>query len=289
MTIPRSAARSAFVLLLLYPACSGDPTGAGPTCGADCPIVFAERINFIWDLYTIKADGSDRQPLTTDTATDVYPAWSPDHRQIAFWSGRAPLGVYLMNADGSGRHRISAHEPMHMSWSPDGRRIALDGTTGSGYEIFVMGADGSDLRNITQSNEAEEKPAWSPAGDIIAYNRGGQIWVMDTGGRGAHSLTGWQTQAAYDPSWSPDGTHIVFASIDSLGITNLYIMTADGKNWQRLTTTDRPADRIPDWSPDGTQVVFQRDFSDSVGVYVVNVPRTTPRRLSGGISGHASW
>jgi len=112
---------------------------------------------------------------------------------------------------------------------------------------------------------------------------------MDTSGLNRRSLTGWQSRPAFDPAWSPDGSQIVFASIDTLGITNLYVMGADGSNWQRLSTTDRPADRIPDWSPDGAQVVFQRDFSDSVGVYVVSVPSGTPRRLAGGISGHASW
>lgn len=290
--LARVFAQFAVSTLLLYTSCGGDPTGLvslNQLCGTNCSIVFAERTNFIWDLYTISADGGSRRPLTTDTATDVYPAWSPDHRRIAFWSGREPAGIYVMGADGSNRRFLVAHDTEHMSWSPDGKRIALDGTSDLGYDIFVMNADGTGLQDITNSGDSEQKPAWSPKGDLIAYNRGNEIWVMDPRGGNRSSLTGWQTQPAFDPSWSPDGTKIVFSSIDDRGITNLHIMDADGRNWRRLTTTDRPADRIPDWSPDGAQVVFQRDFSDSVGVYVVNVSGGQPRRLSGGISGHASW
>jgi len=161
--------RAALTTLLLCTAC-GDPTGSNPACSTQCPIVFAERTNFIWDLFTINADGTGRHPLTTDTATDVYPAWSPDHRRIAFWSGREPAGIYMMNADGSNRHHVIAFSTMHMSWSPDGRRIALDGSSDLGAEVFVMDADGTDLRNLTRSGDFEEKPAWSPVGDLIAYH-----------------------------------------------------------------------------------------------------------------------
>jgi len=283
--------RVLFTTLLLTVACSGDFAGLGRACTTNCPIVFAKRTNFIWDLYTINADGTNLQNVTRDTATDVYPAWSPDHRHVAFYSGREPAGIYIMDADGSHRHFVVAQAPSgHMSWSPDGRQIALDGSSDFGGDIFVMNADGTGYHDITNSNDFEEKPAWSPNGDLVAYSHYHEIWVMNPDGTNRHSLTGWQPQPAFDPAWSPDGSHIAFASIDSLGITNLFTMTADGRNWQRLTITDRPADRIPNWSPDGTQIVFQRDFSDSVGVFVVDAQGARqPRQIAWGLSGQAAW
>jgi len=73
-------------------------------------------------------DGSDAMRLTTNSAGDFGPSWSPDGSKIAFWSDRdGNSEIYVMNADGSEQTRLtdnsaSDQEP---AWSPDGRRIAF--------------------------------------------------------------------------------------------------------------------------------------------------------------------
>ncbi|HEX7069593.1 MAG TPA: BamA/TamA family outer membrane protein, partial [Rhodothermales bacterium] len=64
--------------------------------------------------------------------------------------------------------------------------------------------------------------------------------------------------AAYSPSWSPDGTRIVFSSIDATGFSDLYVYNIEDGTLSRLTN-DHYDDRDPAWSPDGSRLVFSSD------------------------------
>jgi Tol biopolymer transport system component len=90
------------------------------------------------EIYAMRPDGSARLQLTQNAILDGDPDWSPDGQQIVFTSAvdsepGAPArrrDVYLMNADGSGKHRLFQGAPgagaAHPRWSPDGSRISFD-------------------------------------------------------------------------------------------------------------------------------------------------------------------
>jgi PKD domain/WD40-like Beta Propeller Repeat/Abnormal spindle-like microcephaly-assoc'd, ASPM-SPD-2-Hydin len=105
----------------------------------------------------------------------------------------------------------------------------------------------------TTNNARDRAPAWSPDGARIAFERAGEILVMDVADGGLVNLT---NHAASDesPAWSPDGSQIAFAS-DRDGQAELYLMNADGSGVVRLTNlvgfTGQPA-----WSPDGAKIAF---------------------------------
>ncbi len=111
------------------------------------------------------AEGSGLRRLTRNPASDSAPAWSPDGRKIAFVSDRdGTYDVYVMNADGSGQLALAARTVGGRgayvgevaapddapAWSSDGRKIAFVSDRDGSYEVYVMNADGSGQRRLTQ-------------------------------------------------------------------------------------------------------------------------------------------
>lgn len=128
--------------------------------------------------------------------------------------------------------------------------------------------------------------AQTPAQGKIAFTSGGgpytEISVINADGTGLKKLTDnlWEDQL---PSWSPDGSQIVYESGRSNGGINIFRMNADGSNPIQLTNmaTDGPA-RAPAWSPDGTKIAYVRNPNREgrVEIWVMNADGTNPVRLT---------
>ena len=101
-----------------------------------------------------------------------------------------------------------------------------------GSEIFVMNADGTNVRQLTSTEYDNFWASWSPDGTQIAFTsdrgRGTEIYLMDADGTNVRQLTKTNFES-FRPVWSPDGNQIAF-SIDqgASGIANIFIMNADG-------------------------------------------------------------
>ena len=94
-----------------------------------------------------KAVAGEIRRLTSHTAADWSPTWSPDGRHIAFVSNRdGNPEIYVMGSDGSNPRRLTHHTANDWSlvWSPDGRHIAFHSNRDGNWEIYVMGSDGSN-------------------------------------------------------------------------------------------------------------------------------------------------
>ncbi len=120
------------------------------------------------EIYTMGADGSNPIRLTNNTSLDAQPSWSPDGTRIAFTAHRLGLPlVYVMNANGSNQVNITQSATLDSSdaeWSPDGTTIAFTSYARVGFtnsdEIFLMNADGSNIRRLTTSFFDEHELAW---------------------------------------------------------------------------------------------------------------------------------
>lgn len=212
------------------------------------------------DIALIDLATSALRRLTDDPSTyDGSPAWSPDGSRIAFFRG-PPLG------------------PSH---------------------LYVMDADGTALRQLTEGNGSDRNPAWSDDGTRIAFARSGndgyEVYVMDADGSNVTAVTSVAAESAPSPAWSPDRSMI---ALDVNGA--IHVMSADGSGLRRLSPElpEGVLDQDPAWSPDGAQIAFMRYTNDDVAdaaedgdIWIVDVDGTDTIRVTRGpaIDGWPEW
>ena len=187
-------------------------------------------------------------------------------------------GLFLIDTAGTRAPRPLLAPGMDPAAAQDGSRIAFvvaDYTEGTG-DIFVIGDNGTAVRQLTDDSELDDSPAWSPDGTRIAfrsYRSGydGEIWVVNADGSAPVNLTPNALPATWDnrhPDWSPDGRSIAFASTLG-GDWGIWVMNADGSGKRQLTNTPE-VDAEPAWSPDGRSIAFRR--TDAAGSDIMIVP-----------------
>ena len=203
------------------------------------------------DIYVKLIGQSEALRLTTDPAPDRWPVWSPDGKRIAFRRGDA---VYTMSALGGSEHKTGSGLPIppnalgagQMSWSPDGKWLAVPTQTG----IVELPADGGDTRAATASPGALERqfsPAFSPDGRTLAFFRCGastvscRILLQPLGAGGAPA--GAPRQLFEKPfrfgsglAWSRDATRLVFFGSPHQGGSSFL--------WQVSTSATQPPARL---------------------------------------------
>ena len=117
--------------------------------------------------------GSTRVGSPSAVVRDGAPAWSPDGKQIAFYSevDGKPADLFVMDASGANVRQLTATPEAegYPAWSRDGRHIAFESHTANGnFDVYVMDADGSNVRRLTQDPRPDVGPAWSPDARKIA-------------------------------------------------------------------------------------------------------------------------
>jgi TolB protein len=129
-------------------------------------------------LAILDVDSGRVTPLTSDDGADNLPSWSPDGQWIAFTSRRdGDWEVYAIHPDGTGLKRLTTSDgnDAHTAWSADSRWIAFSSARGGfkdemarggggqgATDLFVMRADGTDVRRLTDDASEEGTPAFAP-------------------------------------------------------------------------------------------------------------------------------
>jgi Tol biopolymer transport system component len=232
------------------------------------------------DIYTMNSRGGDFRRLTKGPGDAAFPTWSPDGRRIAFnwtlhWASQgAARGIYVMNADGSGRRLLARAGWGVPTWSPDGSRIAfwrfIPGSHRASPELGIYIVNAAGHIRLVKRNAAF--PAWSPDGSKIAYSENNRIYVMNPNGTGQRFLG-----RGYFPAWSPDGQTIAFLSPKQSGnhTNQVWIMNADGSDERPLHIRSW-VDCELQWSPRGRLAV-----SNPAGLFLVRRQGHVLTKLSG--------
>ena len=206
-------------------------------------------------IYVADRDGSNAVRLTTDPGRYDQPSFSPDGALIAF-RGRLPgqgSDVWVMAADGSNAANLteshgatSQSSPAFSPFLADGSyRIAYSHSEGGMGHIWTMRADGSDKQQVTSSTtDYDDQPSWSPDGDRIVFVRSGpaifgDLYIVDAAGGAGGMLTpmlGPLPGPQLEPSFSPDGKLIAFASRDGNGIYQIHTVWTDGTRVVKRTS-----------------------------------------------------
>ena len=149
------------------------------------------------ELFTIDADGRNRQGIRTGTAAAFSPSWSPDGSRIVFATGARPTQVVAL------RPTVTLHS-----------------------SVYIVGVDGPGRRLLARDASA---PDWSPTGNAIAYLTAHNVRVVTVTGseiRPSRGLPrGW-------PRWSPDGTQLAIQTAHGILVYNTHTWHA-----RRLTRT----------------------------------------------------
>ena len=142
------------------------------------------------EVYVMNADGTSQVRLTNMMGNDDSPVWAPDGTKIVFRSDRdrnccdPSEQVWVMNVDGSGQRKVTGAAPVALGGdprvSPDGSRILFISNRTGIYQLYVMRANGSRVRQLTNGLSGSFLGNWSPDGRRIVYysDSDGQIVII---------------------------------------------------------------------------------------------------------------
>jgi hypothetical protein len=189
----------------------------------------------------------------------------------------------------------SANSP---SWSPDGKQIVFSGSTGGTTDLYIVNADGTELRHLTEDGYGDFQPQWSPDGKTIAFatDREGASfdvlrfnpWRIALLDLETNQITVLPNQSGLNlnPQWSPDGRSIAYVS-DRAGTPNLFLYDLDEREHYQLTNLVGAVAALTEFSPAITwarqadKIAFTYYDDSKFTIWSVNNPRAlkdTPYR-----------
>ncbi len=269
------------------------------------------------DIYIKNIDSRVVTQLTSDPASDVMPKVSPDGSRVAFTSNRSGnWDIYVMPLTGGRAIQITSasSDDLHPSWSPAGTHLVFCrlGEVSGQWEMWVTEVGNPGVAKFIGYGLF---PEWCPApgsgaegGDRIAFQKSRErgdrafgIWTIDyKDGQSGHAteIVSSPIAACINPSWSPDGNWIAFATVPnpsqwSTGqarpsMSHLWMADLTG-NHRISLTSDSTVDLLPTWGPGnklffvsdrgGTDNIWSLDTTPVVNLAAVN--SATGRHLAG--------
>jgi TolB protein len=230
-------------------------------------VVFMADLGTGQAIWQVNADGTGFHRVFAappdGTGLDDGPAFTPDGAWIVFTRccpQSSGYGLWRVHPDGT-RLRIVTTETVGVHQgdvgasdnlpqvSPDGRTILFHRNSDAN-RVATVNFAGGRLRELTPGDLDGQIPNWSPNGRRIVFqgstDAGVDVWAVNPDGAGLTNLT--NNGVSLNPSYSPDGTKIVFAQVMDDGTRDLFTMNPDGTGVTQVTHTPS-SERWPQWAP----------------------------------------
>lgn len=264
----------------LYPSFSPD--------GTKIAFAYAPQVTFPYQICTINADGTGQKQLTTGTYNNYTPVFSPEGKNIAYFSNISTLMLFIMNADGTSQRPLyntglTSLDVCSIAFSPDGTKIAYIVKDMNSYlQVFIVNVDGSGSSQLTTDNNYHYAPSFSPDGQKIVYEAAesgiGKIYIRNADGTGTPLRLSDPSRTSANAVFSPDGSKVAYMCSPST--QQIFITKADGTGTPIQLTTGSNICNYPCFSPDGTTIAYE-DLT-SVKICVVNADGTGQAQLTKG-------
>jgi uncharacterized repeat protein (TIGR01451 family) len=284
------------------------PITPTPTCIGG-QVLFDSDATQDRDIYAARLDGSGSTNLTNNVGIEETGAvWSPDSSRFVFSRGRPNARqLWVASLDAFGCIRSQRQVPNQGSfdnyqpdWAPKGNRLAYISNRSGNHDIWVIRADGTDLKQITRAPQDDRAPSFSKDGTRIAFAserdaRGSRaawnIFTAKADGTGAEvflsgNAPGYDgSKADYSPSFSRGrGPSRILWHSASGGNWDLWVMNEDGSGKARLPGAMALAEKNGDWSMDGNQIVYDAG-TGTAGIWIMSSDGSNRRLVdqTGGI------
>ncbi len=245
------------------------------------------RLRTMANIRSASANGGGITQITSGQWLDTHPACSDDGKYLVFGSNRLQankpdlfristeqtggIAVIRQAADGASYHPSLGSDWLMVFTFLPLHRGGMRGT----HQIWSLGGKNEYPTQL----KAGTMPSISPKGESIAFiGDNSQLWVMPISGQNPIQLTSEaiNKNGKRNPSWSPDGRHIVFASDvgkDTKQVPNygIWIIGNDGIGLRQLTTNGSDDD-YPIVSPDGKFIYFVSNRGFTEGIWRIPFP-----------------
>jgi serine/threonine-protein kinase len=202
------------------------------------------------------------QPLPLMPQNYSHPRFSPAGDKIAFWMEQQRCDIDVYDIARNVLTKLTTEGDNHYPiWAPDGRQITfLSGSRPAfrGYEFMSKPVDGSgreqQLTENMQNLPAGASPSWTPDGSVLAFMKGGDIWLLPMSGK-REPRPFMETPANETmPAFSPDGHWLAYVS-DESGEQQVYVQPFPGPGARYTISSSGGTE--PLWARNGQELFFR--------------------------------